>query len=133
MLEQMRIAHDRDGDEGLARLMHKRRVQRERQKKEPPPPEMPVWDNKRRTFMQLMPCHLEWVEELALRDNYNRSVMLDFFCERYHTYFPYLRGSKAKDVPADEFNRVLMVSRLLDLVDARRAEYAADRARQKRA
>jgi len=77
--------------------------------------------------MQLMPSHLEWVDELALREKYDRATMHDFFCERYHTYFLYLRGSKAKDVPADEFKRYLMVSRLLDLVDARRAEYEAEK------
>jgi len=127
-IDRANIAFRHDGVDGLKRHLHKVSVQNSRHPRpETPPPEMPVWDNKRRSFMQLMPRHLEWVDELALRDNYNRSVMLDFFCERYHTYFPYLRGSKAKDTPADEFKRFLMVSRLLDRVDARRAEYAEER------
>jgi hypothetical protein len=127
-IDRANIAFKHDGVAGLQRHLHKVHVQSARHPKpEAPPPMMPVWDKQRRSFMQLMPCHLEWVDELATRPNYNRSVMLDFFCERYHTYFPYLRCSKAKDVPADEFKRYLMVSRLLDLADARRAEYSASK------
>jgi hypothetical protein len=38
-------------------------------------------------------------------------------------YFGILRGSKAKEVPSDQFRKWWMVGLLLDRVDARRAYF----------
>jgi hypothetical protein len=94
-----------------------------------PPPQMPPFDRKRRSLMDLVPRHLDWIEKLADRPidgspgrpSYNRSDMLEFFVLNYDRYFGCLRGSKIKAVPSDELRKFLMVSTLLDLVDDRRA------------
>lgn len=85
----------------------------------------------RESLMQLMPRHLKWIETLAnrpsriegpgVRPRYHRSDMLEFFVEHYDRYFTCLRGSKVKAVPSDEVRKFVMISRLLDLVDERRA------------
>jgi hypothetical protein len=86
----------------------------------------------RRTFMQLMPRHLQWVEKLSIRPigngkpgrpGYDRNAMLSFYTEKYDQYFGCLRGSKAKGVPSDELRKFLMISQLLDIVDGQRAGY----------
>jgi hypothetical protein len=90
--------------------------------------DMPAFGRKRESFMQLRDRHLQWVEELGIRKYYDRSTMQDFFVENYDRYFGCLRRSKAKAVPSDLLRKEIMISMLLDLVDGRRAEYAAERA-----
>ena len=89
--------------------------------------DMPAFGRKRESFMQLRDKHLLWVEELGIRETYNRSHMQDFFVVNYDLYFPPLRGSKAKAVPSDFLRKEIMISMLMDLVDGRRAEYAAEK------
>ena len=81
--------------------------------------------------MQLMPRHLAWVEKLAQRPErsrspgrptYDREHMQEHFCENYTRFFTPLRGSLAKAVPSDALRISIMISSLLDLVDARRLE-----------
>jgi hypothetical protein len=77
-----------------------------------------------------MPRHLDWVERLATRPvegspgrpGYDRSSMLEHFCDRWNSFFAPLRVSKIKDVPSDEFWRRWMIRNLLDLVDERRRQ-----------
>jgi hypothetical protein len=44
-----------------------------------------------------------------------------------------LRRSKALEVPSDRLRKILMVDRLLDLIEGRRAEYAAEAAARQKA
>jgi hypothetical protein len=91
---------------------------------------MPTIDRKRRDFMQLMPAHLAWVEEIGLMIDYDRSELHDFFMQHYDKLFPPLRRSVVdRDVPADRLRRHFIISRLLDLCEMRRAEYS-DRTRR---
>jgi hypothetical protein len=85
-------------------------------------PQMVAFDRKRRSLMHLRPRHLVWVEELGIREHYNRSDMHDFMLENYNTLFGPLRRPKSKEVPSDRFRKSWMIGNLLDLVEARRAE-----------
>jgi hypothetical protein len=62
-LKQMRIACNRDGDEGLARFFHKREAQRQRRPaKDLPPPEMPAFNfGPRQSLYELRPSALHMV------------------------------------------------------------------------
>jgi hypothetical protein len=90
--------------------------------------EMPSFDRKRRSLMHLRPRHLLWVEELGIREKYDRSDMHGYMVEHYNALFGPLRRPKANEVPSDELRKSWMVSSLLDLVDDRRADYARERA-----
>jgi hypothetical protein len=91
-------------------------------------PEMPPFTRKRESLMQLRPRHLVWVEELGhRREDFDRSYWHDYMLTNYNRLFGRIR-SKHKEVPSDAFRKSMMISNLLDLVEARRAEYAAERA-----
>jgi hypothetical protein len=129
-LEQMVIAQDRDGLEGVQRLLHRWKVQRERRpKKEFPPPKMPPFNFGPRTSLtELRPRHLLMVEEYGHQLEYDRDALRDYFLDNWYRLFGPLRKSKALEVPSDQFRKELMVSRLLDLIEMRRKEYANERA-----
>ncbi len=97
----------------------------------PPPervhPEMPPFTKKRESLMQLRPRHLLWVEELGIRENYDRADMHEYMLTNWNFLFGTLRRSKSRETPMDAFRKSWMVSQLLDLVDARRDEYAKER------
>jgi hypothetical protein len=59
-LERMRIAYNRDGLEGVQRLLHKREAQRQRRPaKDLPPPEMPAFNfGPRKSLYELRPSAL---------------------------------------------------------------------------
>jgi hypothetical protein len=78
--------------------------------------------------MHLRPRHLLWVEELGVRDHYDRAGMHDHMCEHYDALFGPLRRPKSKEVPSDRFRKSWMIGNLLDLVEARRAEIAEQNA-----
>jgi len=96
--------------------------------KDRPRPQMVAFDRERRSLMHLRPRHLVWVEELGIREHYNRSAMHEYMCKHYDALFGPLRRPKRKEVPSDRFRRSWMISNLLDLVEARRAEYADEKA-----
>jgi hypothetical protein len=129
MLEQLRIAYDRDGLDGVHRLLHRRKVQRERRpKKELPPPKMPPFNFGQRTSLtELRPRHLLMVEEYGHQLEYDRNALREYFTVNWYRLFGPLRKSKAREVPSDQLRKELMVSRLLDLIEMRRDEYAAER------
>jgi hypothetical protein len=78
--------------------------------------------------MQLRDWHLHMVEEYGFRPEYNRDELRKYFLTNYHRLFGPLRKSKAMEVPSDQLRKGLMIARLLDLIEMRRAEYAAERA-----
>jgi hypothetical protein len=90
-------------------------------------PEMPPFTQKRESLMQLRPRHLVWVEELGIRETYDRSDMHEFMTTNYNLLFAPLRRPKSREVPMDAFRKSWMVSCLLDLVEGRRDEYARER------
>ncbi len=92
----------------------------------PPRPTMPPFDRVRRDFMQLMPRHLDQVEERAVEDYYDREILGEYFLLNWNRMFGTLRKSKAKEVPSDTFRKQLMIHRLLDLIELRREEIAAN-------
>jgi hypothetical protein len=79
---------------------------------------------KRESLMELRPHHLTIVELLARRRHYVRFDQHRFMLENWNRIFGALRP-KAKSPPSDGLRKSLMISRLLDLVDARRAELKA--------
>jgi hypothetical protein len=76
---------------------------------------------KRTSLMELRPHHLNIVELLARRRHYERVSQHDFMLENWNRIFGALRP-KAKAVSSDQLRKSLMLHRLLDMVDARRAE-----------
>jgi hypothetical protein len=97
----------------------------------------PTNDKKRGSFMQLMPRHIAWVEELAHRPErrmspgrpaYDREFTQYNFTENYTRFFTPLRGSLAKAVLSDELRIAIMISSLLNLVDERRRQLEEDSA-----
>jgi hypothetical protein len=113
-------------DEARSEIFQKRAALRDHER-----PTRPTYDKKRRSFMQLMPRHIAWVEELAHRPErsmspgrppYDREFMQDNFTENYTRFFTPLRGSLAKAVPSDQLRISIMISSLLNLVDESRLE-----------
>jgi hypothetical protein len=90
-------------------------------------PEMPPFTRKRESLMQLRPRHLEKVDRIARRAYYDRADMHEFLLQNYDRLFGILRRPRSKEVPMDAFRKSWMVDRLLDLVEARRDEYARER------
>jgi hypothetical protein len=68
------------------------------------------------------------MEECGFRHEYDRDALREYFLAHWNRLFGPLRRSKAREVPSDQLRKELMVSRLLDLIEMRRAEYAAERA-----
>lgn len=92
-------------------------------------PQMPTFDwGPRKALTELRPRHLHMVEEYGLRRDYDRDALSEYFLANWNRLFGTLRKSKAREVPSDQFRKGLMVSRLLDLIEMRRAEYADERA-----
>jgi hypothetical protein len=87
--------------------------------------EMQPFTKKRLSLMQLRPRHLVWVEELGIREHYDRYDMYEWMLMHYNSLFGPLRH-KSREVPMDAFRKSLMVSELLDLVETRRDEYAQE-------
>jgi hypothetical protein len=91
-------------------------------------PTMPSFDwGPRKTLTDLRPRHLHMVEEYGFRRDYDRDALGDYFLANWCRLFGALRKSKALEVPSDQIRKRLMVSRLLDLIEMRRAEYAEER------
>jgi hypothetical protein len=80
---------------------------------------------KRDSLMELRPRHLCWVEEIGIREHYDRSVMQNYMEANYNRMFGPLRP-KARATPMDAFYKKLMIFRLLDLIELRREEIAAN-------
>jgi hypothetical protein len=83
---------------------------------------------RRESVMELRPRHLDMVERLARRRHYERDSDYDFILDRWNSIFGPLRNGKP-DVPSDKLRKSIMLTRLLDTVDERRAELEADDAR----
>jgi hypothetical protein len=91
-------------------------------------PTMPAFDwGPRRALTELRPRHLHMVEEYGFRRDYDRNALGDYFLANWSRLFGPLRRSKAREVPSDSLRKAIMVSRLLDLIEMRRGEYAEER------
>jgi len=91
-------------------------------------PTMPTFDwGPRKTLTELRPRHLHMVEEYGFRRDYDRDALREYFLANWYRLFGALRKSKKLEVPSDSLRKEIMVSRLLDLIEMRRAEYAAER------
>ena len=90
---------------------------------------IPPRNAKRASLMALRHSHLEKVDHIARRANFDRAIMHEFLLENYDRLFGPLRWPKAKQVPSDELRKSLMILNLLDLVQARRDEIEDDDAR----
>lgn len=93
-----------------------------------PRPGRPAWPafSKRRSLTELRPRHLEWVEEIGIRPDYDRDEMRDYMMMNYDAMFGPLRRPKSQAVPSDTFRKGMMVARLLSLIELRREEIAAN-------
>jgi hypothetical protein len=78
---------------------------------------------KRKSLTELRHRHLEKIDRIARRADYDRADYQEYLVENYDRLFGALRGSKAKEVPADQFRKWWMVGLLLDRVDARRSYF----------
>jgi hypothetical protein len=95
---------------------------------------MPVFNfGKRTELRELRPRHLLMVEEYGIAPTYDRETLGDYFLVHWNRLFGTLRRSKALKVPSDRLRKILMVDRLLDLIEGRRAEYAAEAAARQKA
>ncbi|MGZ5875938.1 MAG: hypothetical protein ACXWKP_28005 [Bradyrhizobium sp.] len=79
--------------------------------------------SKRTSLMQLRHRHLEKIDRIAKRAHYDRAGHQEYMVENYDRLFGTLRGSKAKEVPSDQFRKWWMVGLLLDRVDAHQAYF----------
>lgn len=82
----------------------------------------------RKSLTELRPRHLHMVEEHGIEETYDRDALGEYFLANWFRLFGPLRRSKAHEVPSDQLRKRLMISRLLDLIEMRRAEYAAEKA-----
>jgi hypothetical protein len=86
---------------------------------------------KRTSLTELRPKHFATGESIAHRKHYDRTSQHEFMMERYANIFGGgLRRKKLDEVPSDELRKWVMIYRLLDWVEERRAEIEADRARR---
>jgi hypothetical protein len=93
-----------------------------------PRPEMPTSNfGPRKELTELRPRHLLMVEEYGVAETYNRHELGQYFLTNWNRLFGTLRRSKAMEVPSDQLRKEMMVSRLLDLIEMRRSEYADER------
>jgi hypothetical protein len=115
------------GDDEAAR-MALRRFARARSKQVKPRPVMETSNMPRKHFMQLRDRHLHMVEEHGFGPTYNRRELGEFLPYELESAVGTLRKSKALEVESDRLRKSLMVGRLLDLIEMRRAEYADERA-----
>src|SRR5437879_5214125 len=90
--------------------------------------DMPTFNfGKRTELRELRPRHLHMVEKHGVAPTYNRAALGEYFLLNWNRLFGTLRKSRAMEVPSDALRRELMICRLLDLIEGRRAEYAAER------
>jgi hypothetical protein len=82
----------------------------------------------REHFMQLRDRHIHMVEEHGFGPDYDRRELGNYFLVNWNRLFGTLRKSKALEVPSDQLRKGLMIARLLELIEMRRAEYAEERA-----
>jgi hypothetical protein len=93
-------------------------------------PTMPSFDwGPRQALTALRPRLVHMVEEYGFRRDYDRDALREYFLANWYRLFGALRKSKALEVPSDSLRKAIMVSRLLDLIEMRRAEYAEERSR----
>jgi hypothetical protein len=94
-------------------------------------PAMPSFNFGPRTELtELRPRHLLMVEEYGFDvHGFDRNALGDYFLANWYRMFGPLRRSNALEVPSDSQRKEIMVSRLPDLIEMRRAEYAAERSR----
>jgi hypothetical protein len=123
MLQRMSIAMDADGIEagaGVIRQWSKARAQQSK-----PWPVMPArrfGPHKRTSLTALRNRHLDMVEEMGCRPEYDRSQLGTWFLENWDSLFGTLRRSKAAAVPSDIFRKEFVISKLLNLIELRRVE-----------
>jgi hypothetical protein len=96
--------------------------------------EMPPFNNGPRTsLMEVRPRMLLMVEEHGHTEvGYDRTALGDHFMTHWHRLFGSLRKNKASEVESDKLRKEVMISRLLNLIETRQAEYAEERAGLKR-
>jgi hypothetical protein len=86
---------------------------------------IPPIAKRRESLMQLRLRHLEKVDRVAKRANYNRADMHELLLTNYDRLFGPLRRPKTKEVPSDAFRKSWMIGNLLDIIEARRDELLA--------
>ena len=128
-LEQMRIAYDRGGLEGVQRHLHKVRVQSARHPRpEAPPPEMPAFNfGPRQSLYELRPSALVLVEEFGHVTEPSLDKLCDYFLANYNKIFGRFRRRGDPEVPSDALKKQILVERLVGLIGQRRKEYAVER------
>ena len=85
---------------------------------------MPTFNfGRRRSLTELRPRHLLMVEEYGHRLDYDRDELGRYFLSNWNRLFGTIRRSKALEVKSDQLRKEMMVSRLLNLIEDRRAEY----------
>jgi hypothetical protein len=88
---------------------------------------MPTYNfGPRREFTELRPRHLTMIEELGVRDHYDRKETHAWLMDNYYRLFGPLRRSKTKELPSDQWRKDSMIHRLLNLIELRREEIAAN-------
>jgi hypothetical protein len=134
-LTRMAIAYRSGGQEGLERHLHKRSVQLARHpKKDSVPPEMPAFNfGARQSLYELRPSALVLVEEHGYVTEPSLDVLRDHFLANYDKVFGRFRRRGDHEVPSDQLKKSILVERLVELIDQRRLEYAAERSRFKHA
>ena len=80
---------------------------------------------KRESLCQLRWRHLDSVDSLA-RGNSTRAELRETLCNNFEHFFGRLRRRRRDEVPSDKLRQNFMVFAILDLVEARRAELAAE-------
>jgi hypothetical protein len=60
---------------------------------------------KRTSLTELRYRHLEKIDRIARRADYDREEYQEYLVENYDRLFGALRGSKAKEVPSDQFRK----------------------------
>jgi hypothetical protein len=67
------------------------------------------------------------VEEYGIAQIYDRDAWGEHFLAHWFRRFRLLRRLKVREMPSDQVRKGLPVSRLLDLIETHRANYAAVR------
>jgi hypothetical protein len=83
---------------------------------------MPSPGKKRASLMELRHRHIAVAESIARHAEYDRADQHDHLLRNYNGIFGGGLRPKAEEVPSDEFRKSWMISEMLDLSEARRAE-----------
>jgi hypothetical protein len=114
------------GAEAVAVVL--KRFSRSRSKLPRPRPQMPAFGRGRESLTQLRDRHLLMVEEHGIAKHYDSNGLYAYFLTNWNRLFGSIRKSRALEVPSDHLRKEIMAAQLLNLIEMRRAEYAAEAA-----